>query len=78
MDHLGEKKAYQIYKLLFARSLTINIAANGGFNWISDAAFSRNLGIGMLWLGMVAGVVICTMSRTEYRVDFNQPVSCAF
>jgi len=27
MGHLGEKKAYQIYKLLFARSLT---ACGGG------------------------------------------------
>jgi hypothetical protein len=43
--------AYGVCSLL----LRINITANGGFNWISDAAFKRNGIVAILWLGMVAG-----------------------
>jgi hypothetical protein len=54
--------AYGICSLL----LTINITAKGGFNWISDAALKRNAIVAMLWLGMVAGVVYCTL-KPEYH-----------
>jgi hypothetical protein len=55
--------AYVICSLL----LTIYIAANSGFNWISDAPFKRNAAVAILWLGMVAGVAYCTLGRTEYH-----------
>ncbi len=54
--------AYGVCSLL----LTINVTANGGFNWISDAALKRNAIVAILWLGMVAGVVYCTL-KPEYH-----------
>jgi hypothetical protein len=49
--------------------LTINIATKGGFNWISNSVFLRNALVGILWLGMVAGVVLCLMLSTELHTD---------
>ena len=54
--------AYCVCSLL----LTINITANGGFNWISDATLKRNAIVAILWLGMVVGVVYCTL-KPEYH-----------
>ncbi len=54
--------AYGVCSLL----LTINITANGGFNWISDATLKRNAIVAILWLGMVAGVTYCTL-KPEYH-----------
>lgn len=39
--------------------LTIIIIFSGGFNWISNATLWRNIGVGVLWLGMVGGVFTC-------------------
>ena len=49
--------------------LTINIASAGGFNWLSATASSRNIIVGILWLGMAAGVAFCTMLRPEWHTD---------
>lgn len=54
--------AYGVCSLL----LTINITANGGFNWISDAALKRNAIVAILWLGMVIGVSYCVL-KPEYH-----------
>ena len=54
--------AYGVCSLL----LTINVTANGGFNWISDAPLKRNVIVAILWLGMVAGVTYCTL-KPEYH-----------
>ena len=62
---LGLMVAY----VLFSLFLTIAIASRGGFNWISTSASSRNIVIGILWFGMVAGVVFCSMLTTEYQND---------
>jgi hypothetical protein len=45
--------------------LTIRVSAMGGFNWISDSIHWRHIGTGMLWLGMIAGVVISSMAKAE-------------
>ena len=45
--------AYAVSGLL----LTIFITSKGGFNWLSDTKTLRNIGVGILWSGMVAGVV---------------------
>ena len=55
--------------VVFSLFLTIAIASRGGFNWISTSASSRNIVTGMLWFGMVAGVVFCSMLTTEYHTD---------
>lgn len=55
--------------IVFSLFLTIAIASRGGFNWISTSASSRNIVIGILWFGMVAGVVFCSMLTTEYQND---------
>jgi hypothetical protein len=57
------------FYVVFSLSLTISIAAKGGFNWLSNSESLRNTAIGMLWLGMVAGVVFCTMIRPEWNTD---------
>lgn len=57
--------AYVVCSLI----LTISIVANGGFNWLSNTEFWRVVGVGILWLGMVADVVFCTMIRTEFHAD---------
>jgi len=54
--------AYGVCSLL----LTFHIAANGGFNWISDAGIIRNAMVAILWLGMVVGVAYCTL-KPEYH-----------
>lgn len=59
--------AYGLSSLL----LTINITASGGFNWISDSTFKRNAAVAILWLGTVAGVVYCTIGRTEYHKYYH-------
>jgi len=43
MGHLGEKKAYQIYKLLFARSLAIKFEMN--WDWDNSVPFSQRRGV---------------------------------
>jgi len=55
--------------IVFSLFLTIAIASRDGFNWISSSASSRNIVIGILWFGMVAGVVFCSMLTTEYQND---------
>ncbi|MBK7812650.1 MAG: hypothetical protein IPI50_15735 [Saprospiraceae bacterium] len=55
--------AYAICSLL----LTINITVNGGFNWISDATLKRNALVAILWLGMVVGVVFCTLKPEFHK-----------
>lgn len=55
--------AYAVSGLL----LTIFITSKGGFNWLSDTKTLRNIGVGILWSGMVAGVVYCAMARMEFR-----------
>jgi hypothetical protein len=55
--------AYAVSSLL----LTIFITSKGGFNWLSDTKTLRNIGVGILWSGMVAGVVYCAMARMEFR-----------
>ncbi|MEO7174544.1 MAG: hypothetical protein ABI002_02060 [Saprospiraceae bacterium] len=45
--------------------LTLIVAANGGFNWISHSTLWRNIGIGVLWLGMIAGIVTCSMIKAD-------------
>jgi hypothetical protein len=57
------------FYVVFSLSLTISIAAKGGFNWLSNSEPLRNTAIGILWLGMVAGVVFCTMIRPEWNTD---------
>lgn len=49
--------------------LTISVASKGGFNWISGSVSTRNLGVGILWLGMVAGVAFCSILSTEMQTD---------
>lgn len=58
--------AYGICSLL----LTIYITAKGGYNWISDATLKRNAMVSILWLGMVAGVVYCTL-KPEYHNAYH-------
>lgn len=49
--------------------LTVNITSKGGFNWLSATPSTRNVMVGILWLGMTAGVVFCAMLSTEYGLD---------
>ncbi len=49
--------------------LTINVTSKGGFNWLSATPSTRNVMVGILWLGMTAGVVFCAMLSTEYGLD---------
>ena len=58
--------AYAICSLL----LTIYIIATGGFNWIFDHTFKRNVIVAILWLGMVA-VAYTTIERTEYHKFYH-------
>ena len=55
--------AYGVCSLL----LTMNITANGGFNWISDTVIKRNIGVAVLWFGMVVGVVYCIGGKTGFH-----------
>lgn len=55
--------AYMVLSLI----LTIIIAVNGGFNWISDVALNRNIGANVLWLGTTAGIIICSMIKADIR-----------
>ena len=57
------------FYIISSLSLTISIAGKGGFNWLSNSVPMRNTAIGILWLCMVAGVVFCTMIRTEWDTD---------
>jgi hypothetical protein len=54
--------AYCITSLI----LTIYISANGGFAWLSESSIKRNIGVAIIWLGIIAGVVYCTLERTDY------------
>lgn len=65
MIGFGLIAAYVICSLL----LTICVASKGGFNWVSSSVSTRNIGVGILWLGMVLGVGFCTMVSTEYHLD---------
>jgi len=65
MIGFGLMAAYVVCSLL----LTINVAAKGGFNWISNSVSMRNMAVGILWLSMVIGVVFCAMLSTEYHTD---------
>ncbi|MBK9715952.1 MAG: hypothetical protein IPO85_00185 [Saprospiraceae bacterium] len=56
--------AYGVCSLL----LTINITANGGFNWISDAKLKRNAIVAILWFGMVVGVTYCTLKPEYHKI----------
>lgn len=58
--------AYGLCSLL----LTINITINGGFNWISDSTFKRNVIVVILWVGMMA-IALCTLERTEYHKYYH-------
>ena len=58
--------AYGLCSLL----LTINIAVNGGFNWISDSTLKRNVIVAILWVGMMA-IALCTLERTEYHKYYH-------
>jgi hypothetical protein len=49
--------------------LTISIASKGGFNWLSSSTAARNLLVGILWFGMIAGVAYSTMLSTEMQHD---------
>ncbi|MEP7197412.1 MAG: hypothetical protein ABI851_12900 [Saprospiraceae bacterium] len=53
--------AYAVLSLI----LTIIISLNGGFNWISSSSLYRNIGVFVLWLGMIAGVIICTLTKAD-------------
>ncbi len=61
--------AYVVLNLI----LTICVTANGGFNWVSNATLWRNVGVGVLWLGMIAGVVVSTMIKAD--VSFGDKLS---
>ena len=61
-------KAYYDWVLFYAITfsyvfisliLTIMVAHRGSFDWISNIALWRNIGVGVLWIGMVAGIYIC-------------------
>lgn len=54
--------AYIVSSLL----LTISITTKGVFNWITDSTLKRNTAVAVLWFGMVAGVVICTIIKAEF------------
>lgn len=47
--------------------LTVTLTAKGDFNWMSNSTLWRNVGVGVLWLGMMAGVVICSITKMEVR-----------
>lgn len=53
--------AYVVLSLI----LTILIAYNGGFYWMLSSRLWRNIGIGVLWLGLTTGTIICTAAKTE-------------
>ncbi len=61
--------AYVVLSLI----LTIIITFSGGFNWISNSTLWRNIGVGVLWLGMVGGVFICMYMKADLYafVGFN-------
>lgn len=45
--------------------LTTIIAFKGGFNWISASVLWRNIGVGLLWLGLVGGAFICMYIKAD-------------
>lgn len=61
--------AYVVLSLV----LTISVTANGGFNWVSNTILWRNVGVGVLWLGMIAGVVISAMIKAD--ISFGDKLS---
>ena len=61
--------AYVVLSLI----LTISVAANGGFNWVSNTILWRHVGVGVLWLGIIAGVVISTMTKAD--ISFGDKLS---
>ena len=54
--------AYIVSSLL----LTISMTSEGAFNWVADVASRRNILVAVCWCGLVAGVVICTIAKTEF------------
>lgn len=54
--------AYIVCSLL----LTISLASKGVFHWIPGTASRRKMIVAVLWFGLVAGVVICTIAKTEF------------
>jgi hypothetical protein len=54
--------AYIVSSLL----LTISVAARGGFSWVSGSVSKRNITVAVLWAGLVAGVIICTIAKAEF------------
>lgn len=45
--------------------LTTILAFKGSFNWISASALWRNIGVGLLWLGLVGGAFVCMYIKAE-------------
>lgn len=62
---LGIVAVYVVLSLV----LTISVTSKGGFNWLSETPSTRNILVGVLWIGMVTGVVFCTMIRSELQTD---------
>lgn len=48
--------------------LTISVASIGGFEWLSADARVKNVGIAVLWIGLVVGVSYCTL-RMEWQLE---------
>ena len=61
----GVLAAYVVCSLM----LTINIALNGKFDWISESNTLRNIIIGIGWLCLMAGVVYITMINADIKDD---------
>ena len=59
--------AYVVSSLL----LTISVTNGGAFNWISTSVTKRNTIVAILWFGLVAGVVICTIAKTEFPKGYQ-------
>lgn len=56
--------AYGICSLL----LNIIITANSSFNWISHAILTRNVLVAIIWLGMMAGAIYCTLKPEYHKI----------
>ncbi len=55
--------------LFFSLMLTIHVASVGGFNWLSTSSRVKNVGTGLLWVGLMMGVGYCTMLRMEWHLE---------
>lgn len=56
--------AYAVLSLI----LTIIITFSGGFHWISNSTLWRNIGVGVLWLGIIGGVFICMYMKADLTI----------